>query len=112
MLFGGIRLAVGRLLNDEEIEKALNAGGNDMQTGIMPRCIDYDRDYKLSRLGLGADQRAVGALYIFSKEVKSAPYVQLEKAVRNYAASKGLGSPFEKIDRHLSWVNGRMIWTH
>lgn len=111
-MFGGIRWAVGRLLNDDRITNALRAGGDQMQLGVMQRCVDYDKDFKLSRLGLNADQRAVSALYIFSQEVKSAQYAQLEVAVRSYATSASLGSPFEKVNSHITWIDGHMTWNH
>jgi hypothetical protein len=107
-----IRMAVGRLLNDDGISAALRAGGDEMRNGIMQRCVDYDKDFKLKRLGLNADQRAVAALYIYSKEVKSAQYARLESAVRSYATNNGLGSPFTKVDSHIIWVDGHMTWTH
>jgi len=107
-----IRMAVGRLLNDDGVSDALRAGGAEMQNGIMARCVDYDKDFKLNRLGLNADQRAVGALYVYSKEVKSAPYARLELAVRSYATKNSLDPPFTKIDSHINWVDGQMTWTH
>ncbi|MGH9351354.1 MAG: hypothetical protein ACRD2G_04210 [Terriglobia bacterium] len=107
-----IRMAVGRLLNDQGISDALRAGREEIERGIMPRCVDYDKEFKLRRLGLNADQRAVAALYIYSKEIKSAQYARLESAVRRYAANNGLGSPFAKVDSHITWVGGHMTWTH
>lgn len=107
-----IRTAVGRMLNDEGISDALRAGGDQMEIGIMARCVDYDKEFKLRRLGLNADQRAVAALYIFSKEVKSAQYARLGSAVRGYATNNGLGFPFAKVDSHITWADGHMTWTH
>lgn len=83
-----------------------------MQTGIMARCVAYDKDFKLRRLGLNADQRAVSALYIFSKEVDSVEYRKLENAARGYVTRTGIRSPFESIDKHISWNDGEMTWTH
>jgi hypothetical protein len=107
-----VRMAVGRLLNDDQISDALRSGGDQMQTGIMTRCVDYDRDFKLRRLGLSADQRAVSALYIFSKEVKSKEYITLEEAIRNYVKRMNIHPPFANVDKHITWVKGEMTWTH
>ena len=107
-----VRGAVGRLLNDDRIRDALRSGGDQMQMGIMSRCVDYDRDFKLGRLGLDADQRAVSALYIFSKEVKSSEYRQLENSIRDYVKRTGIRPPFTNVDRHMSWIDGQMTWTH
>lgn len=107
-----IRGAVGRLLDNDEINAALHAGGDDMMNGIMSRCVDYDRDFRLNKLRLNADQRAIAALYIFSKEVKSPLYSKLKSAVRNYARGNAIEPPFETVDKHQTWVDGRMTWTH
>ncbi|WP_286705305.1 hypothetical protein [Acidiphilium sp. 37-64-53] len=109
--FNRIGMAVGRLLADAEVHDALAEGGYDMQAGIMRRCLDYDHNYRLRRLRLNPDQRAVAAMYIFSKEVQSAPYARLGAAVENYATEKGISPPFAKVDTHISWIGDRMAWT-
>jgi hypothetical protein len=112
-MFGiGVRAAIGRLLNDDQVSGALRLGGEEIQTGIMARCVDYDRDFRLRRLGLDPDQRAVAALYIFSKELQSKEYKQLEAAIRDYARRAHIRPPFSNVDRHLSWPDGKMTWTH
>jgi len=109
-MFWTINMEVGRLLADDGVSDALRSGGREMQLGIMKRCIDYDKDYQLKRLGLNKDQRAVGALYIFSREVQSSSYECLETAVRTYAYQIGADSVFSEIDTHLVWQNGRLCW--
>ena len=112
-MFWSINMEVAQLLNDDEISAALGApdsGGREMRVGIMKRCLDYDKDYGLKRLGLNKDQRAVGAIYIFSKEVKSPAYERLEATVRAYAAHVGASSIFAEIDRRMIWKDGRLYW--
>lgn len=103
-------MEVGRLLADDGIRNALDSGGDEMVIGIMKRCLDYDSTFKLKRLGFNKDQRAVGAIYIFSKEVKSPAYESLEKAVRAYAIRVGASAVFGAIDKCLIWQDGRLYW--
>lgn len=107
-----VRIAIGRLLNDDHISHALRAGGDQMETGIIKRCVDYDKDFKLRRLGLNRDQRAIAALYIFAKEINSEEYHRLEAAIRDYAKRTGVRPPFKQVDSHLSWPGGQTTWTH
>jgi hypothetical protein len=107
-MFWSINMQLGRLLADDGISDALRSGGMEMQMGIMKRCLDYDKNYQMKRLGLTKDQRAVGAIYIFSKEVKSPAYERLEAAIRTYGAHVGASSVFAEIDRYLSWEDGRL----
>ena len=109
-MFWSINMEVGRLLADDEISNALFSGDREMAMGIMKRCLDYDSIYKLKRLGFNKDQRAVGALYIFSKEVKSSAYESLEMAVRAYAIRIGASSVFAAIDKCLVWQDGHLYW--
>ena len=109
-MFWSINMEVGRLLADDGISDALHSDGREMGIGIMKRCLDYDKDYELKRLGFNKDQRAVGAIYIFSKEVKSPAYERLETAVRTYAAHVGASSVFAEIDRRLIWKDGHLYW--
>ena len=111
-MFWSINMEVGRLLADDSISDALHSGGSEMTMGIAKRCLDYDKDYKLKRLGFNKNQRAVGAIYIFSKEVKSIEYERLEKAVRNYATHVGAISVFAEIDGHMIWKDGYLYWNH
>ena len=109
-MFWSINMEVGRLLADDGISDALHSDEREMGIGIMKRCLDYDKDYKLKSLGFNKDQRAVGAIYIFSKEVKSHAYERLETAVRTYAAHVGVSSVFAEIDRRLIWKDGHLYW--
>ena len=109
-MFWSINMEVARLLTDAGISAALESGGGEMIKGIMKRCLDYDKDYELKRLGFNKDQRAVGAIYIFSKEVKSPAYVCLGTAVRTYAAHVGASSVFAEIDMRLTWIDGHIYW--
>ena len=109
-MFWSINMEVGRLLADDGILNTLYSVESGMAIGIMKRCLDYDSNYKLKRLGFNKDQRAVGAIYIFSKEVKSPAYESLEKAVRAYATRVGASSVFEKIDKCLVWQDGHLYW--
>lgn len=109
-MFWSINMEVGRLLADDGISNALHSGDRGMAMGIMKRCLDYDSNYKLKRLGFNKDQRAVGAIYIFSKEVKSPAYESLEKAVRAYAIRVGAPSVFGAIDKCLIWQDGHLYW--
>lgn len=109
-MFWSINMEVARLISDDGISRALHSGESKMRMGIMKRCLDYDKDYKLKKLGFNKDQRAVGAIYIFSKEVKSPAYEHLEKAVRTYAAHVGASSVFAEIDKRLIWQDERLYW--
>ena len=106
-MFWSINMEVGRLLADDGILDALHSG---MEMGIMKRCLAYDSNYKLKRLGFNKDQRAVGAIYIFSKEVKSPAFESLEKAVRAYGTRGGASSVFGDIDKCLIWKDGYSYW--
>lgn len=111
-MFGlwSINMEVGRLLADQGISDALDAGGGEMRRGIMKRCLDYDSNYGLKRLGFNKDQRAVAAIYIFSKEVKAPAYENLEIAVKKYGNFVGANSVFSKIDGCLVWQDGQLYW--
>lgn len=110
MFFWSINMEVGRLLNDDGISDALRSDVREMQMGIMKRCLDYDKNYELKRLGFNKDQRAVGAIYMFSTEVKSPKYERLETAVRTYAARVGASSVFAEMDRHCILKDGQRYW--
>lgn len=109
-MFWSINMEVGRLIADDEISNALSSGDREMMMGIMKRCLDYDKNYNLKRLGFNKNQRAVGSLYIFSKEVKSPAYENLEKAVRAYAIRVGASLVFAAIDKCLVWQDDHLHW--
>ena len=114
----GLRGAIGRMLDNAVISKALDEGNEGMKGmdhisyGIFKRLLDYDKEYNLNRFGFTDDQRAIAALYIYSKEVRSPLYARVEAAVRGYAAENGCGAPFAKLDSHITWVDGHMTWNH
>lgn len=54
-MFWSINMEVGRLLADDGISDALHSGERGMAIGIMKRCLDYDSNYKLKRLGFNKD---------------------------------------------------------
>ena len=109
-MFWVINDEVASLVTDEVISDALSEGGRELRAGIMKRCIDYDRNYRLKSLGFNKHQRAVGAMYIYSKEVKSPIYENLERAVRDYASRVGASSIFPHIDERLVWKGGNLYW--
>jgi hypothetical protein len=106
----GISFEAGELLADEEIDSALDNGGNDMRRGIMRRLIDYDAKYKLKKYSRSKTERAILSLYIFSKELDNSAYRNLQTAVKSYAARKGITANFGKIDGSLRRVDGQLYW--
>ena len=106
----GIQDEVLQLITSTEINRALHTDDDNFRKGIIKRCIDYDKDFALKKLSLGAHQRAVGALYIYSRELSTTPHLNLEAAVRSYALRNKIAEPFTKIDAKLKRVDGRMVW--
>lgn len=106
----GINFEAGKILADDNVSSALSAGGTEMQRGIMKRIIDYDKDYRLKKYAKSKTERAILALYIFSKEVESSDYEQLKIAVKTYASSVGVNANFSKIDSSLKLIDGRLYW--
>jgi hypothetical protein len=109
-IFGSIRAEIVQLIVSREIDTALSTDDINFRKGIIQRCIDYDKNYDLRRFSLSAHQRAVAALYVYSKELTTAPYVRLEAAVRSYAKTRNIPQPFTTIDANLTRIDGRLAW--
>ena len=76
----------------------------------MKRIIDYDKDYRLKKYAKSKLERAVLALYIFSKELDTPEYVALAETLKSYSSKKAINANFAKIDSSLKYVNGNLYW--
>ena len=110
-MFGfGISFEAGQLLADEAIDLATYDKDKTMAMGLMKRVIDYDSNYQLKKYSRSKMERAILSLYIFSKEQETQAYLELRRAVKNYATNNGINANFKKIDDSFKCINGQNYW--
>lgn len=99
-----ISYAMGIIMQDEIIAKALRSGGDNFQRGIVKRVVDYNNNYQLFRYAdqysPNRDQQiALLALYLFSEEdKKSLPHMDLSHAILIYDMKHNLNTNFSALE--------------
>ncbi|NEX22570.1 hypothetical protein G3480_20050 [Thiorhodococcus mannitoliphagus] len=109
-MFFGINTEAVEILHDEDVDKALDLGPPNMQRGIIKRIIDYDKNYRLKHHSKSKIERAILALYIFSKESDQRGFRELGDALKKYSSKNGVYANFAKIDASLQNVGGQLYW--
>jgi hypothetical protein len=109
-MFFGINTEAAEILNDGGVDRAMDLGPPNMRKGIMKRIIDYDNNYRLKTYSNSKIERAILALYIFSKESDHPGFSELGAALKKYSSQNGIYANFAKIDSSLKSVGGQLYW--
>lgn len=109
-MFSNINKEAADLLNADAVHAALDLGPPNMKRGIMQRIIDYDNNYRLKKYSKSKIERAILALYIFSKESTQPGFRELGGVLKKYSSENGIDANFTKIDSSLKNIGGQLFW--